>query len=501
MNYLKYIAFFALIICISCNNKSAPNNQFVTADYYTQDKSNRMAAEWEPATGVMITWPLCVPYKLAVELSKENTLYTLVDNNRSKAEAIKWYLQWGIDTSKVSFIFAAQGIDAWWVRDWGPPAVFTPDTEMKLADGKYIYSTPVSGFASNDRLGFIYKTRENKIIRTETDDKATKEIGKSLKLDVLSLPFISTGGNVMTDGLGTAFSTSILTNENRFDGVNDKTFFRLNRELLGINRYNILSNFESNGIQHIDCFMKLLDEERILVAKPPADHALYPVYENIITEELKKLKTIYNRHYQIIRIDTYRYSEQLLAAYTNSLILNKTVYVPLFGIPGDSLALKQWAEAMPGYQIKGFEYEFSKEPNVNDKMLEHYKRIGWNSGDALHCRTRAIWDKQMLYINVKRIDTNNDTARSQKVYTTIIDYSKKGLQNESAALYWKIKGEMNWNKIALNTTEDPTHFYAAIPPQIKGSIIEYYISAASNSGRTETMPRTAPAGFYSFTVL
>ena len=178
MNYLKCIALSAFIVCISCYNKSADYNEFAKADYYTQDKYNRMAAEWEPATGVMITWPLCLPYKLAVELSKENILYTLVDNNHSKAEAIKWYLQWGIDTSKVNFILAAQGIDAWWVRDWGPPAVFTPDAEMKLADGRYIYSTPVSGFASNDRLSFIYQTNENKIIRTETDDKATKEIGK-----------------------------------------------------------------------------------------------------------------------------------------------------------------------------------------------------------------------------------------------------------------------------------------------------------------------------------
>jgi agmatine deiminase len=499
VNYLKCVAFSALIICISCKDRSTSNHQFATVDYYTQDKSNRMAAEWEPASGAMITWPLCVPYKLAVEISKENILYTLVDNNRSKAEAIKWYLEWGIDTSKVIFISAAQGIDAWWVRDWGPPAVFTPGEEMKLADGRYIYSTPVSGFASNDRLAFIYKTNEDKIIRTETDDKATKEIGKSLHLDVLNLPFINTGGNVMTDGLGTAFSTSILTNENRFDGVNDKTFFSLNKELLGLNRYHILPNFESNGIQHIDCFMKLLDEERLLVARPPVDHALYPVYEQIIAKELKKLKTVYNREYQILRIDTYRYSDERLSAYTNSLILNKTVYVPLFGIPGDSIALRQWAEAMPGYKIKGFEYEFNKEPVVTDKMLEHYKRIGWNCDDALHCRTRAVWDKHMLYINVKRIDADSDTTKSKKVYTTIIDYSRKGLQTNGAALYWKTKDEINWNKIALNTTDDPTHFYAAIPPQAKGSIVEYYISAVSNSGRTETMPRTAPEGYYSFT--
>jgi agmatine deiminase len=72
--------------------------------------------------------------------------------------------------------------------------------------------------------------------------------------------------------------------------------------LLGFKTYHILSNFELTGIQHIDCFMKLLDEERILVAEPPKDHILYPIYERIVEHELKNLKTIYGRPYQIQRI-------------------------------------------------------------------------------------------------------------------------------------------------------------------------------------------------------
>ena len=328
----------------------------------------------------MIVWPLSVPHKLVIELSNDTQLYTLVENETTKLEAIKWYKAWGIDTTNTKFILAPQGIDSWWVRDWGPSAVFSPVGEMMLGDGKYIYSTPASKIECGDSLLFLYKTSDDKIIKTEVDDNATVPLGKELKIKVLDLPFINTGGNVMTDGLGTAFSTCILTNENRFYGVSDENFLDINRELLGINRYNIISNFEMNGIQHIDCFMKLLDEERILIAEPPQDHELFEVYQSIIQNEISKLKTPYGRPYKILRIKSNRYKEDGLAAYTNSIIVNKTIYVPLFQIAEDKIALQRWQEVMPGYIIKGFEFDLKDEPIVSKEMTEHYTSgYGWSN--------------------------------------------------------------------------------------------------------------------------
>jgi agmatine/peptidylarginine deiminase len=458
-----------------------------------------MAAEWEPASGVMFTWPLSIPYKLAVELAKDITTYTLVQNEENKQEALKWYSSWGIDTSKCKFIIARQGEDAWWVRDWGPHAVFTPSGKMMLGDGKYRYSTPVGTINCNDSLMFFYRTSDGHIRYTDIDDSATIQVGKGLNLEVLDLPFASTGGNVLTDGLGNAFSTCILTSENRYGGVPDEKFFVLNKKLLGISNYNILPNFEPVDIQHIDCLMKLLDEERILVLNPPLDHPHHEIYEKIIKDNLSKLKTIYNRPYQILRIDTYRYDDNLLAAYTNVLILNKTVYVPLFSIPQDSVALKTWAKIMPAYTIKGFSFVMNDEPVLSDKMKEHYHRnLGWFTSDALHCRTRAIWDKEMLYVNVKRVDKEE---KENRVYATIIDYSKKGLIKEKIKLCWRPEGSNNWNEIIMINAGDTSHFFADIPATSTGNNIEYYVTACSLSGHTETMPRTAPAGFYSFSVL
>ena len=488
-----FLSVLILLIALKTNAQTETN-------FYTQGNNNRTAAEWEPALGTMITWPLCVPYKLVIELAKDNHLFTLIENDSAKAEAIKWYTKWGIDSSKNTFVQAPKGIDSWWVRDWGPGAVFTPEGKMKLADGKYIYATPVTNIRCDDSLHFIYKTADNKIIKTETDDNATVPIGKGLSLEVLDLPFINTGGNLLTDGLGTAFSTCVLLNENKFYGVEPNQFLQLNKNLAGFNSYNIISNFEKNGIQHIDCLLKILDEERILVTEPPADHELYPVYENIVKNELSKLTSVYGRPYEILRIKTQRYKEQALAAYTNSIIINKTIYVPLFQIKEDSLALQKWREVMPGYVVKGFEYSLADEPYVDQKVKEHYRTYGWNFGDALHCRTRAVWDPEMLFISTKRIDYQIDAQHAAKVYTTIIDYSGRGLEKNKTKLIWRIAGAKTWNTIMLEQEDDINHFSAQIPVQKSGTTIEYFVSAISKSGKTETHPRTAPLGTYQFLV-
>lgn len=496
-----YLLLVLFVILSGCSRWGSLKQDAAANNFYTQGQSNRTAAEWEPAIGTMLTWPLCVPYKLAVELAKDNHLYTLVANDSSKMEASKWYTKWGITDKQNTFVMAPQGIDAWWTRDWGPSAIFTPDGKMKLGDGKYIFATPSTTLGCSDSLQFLYFGQNHQMIKTEVDDNATVPVGKALNIEVLDLPFITTGGNVMTDGLGTAFSSCILLNENKFYQVSSEKFFELNKKLSGFEHYMILSNFEQRGIQHIDCLMKLLDEERILVAEPPKDHELYPIYENIVQNELAKLKTAYGRPYEILRLKTDRYFKDRLAAYTNSIIVNKTIYVPLFQIKQDQLALETWRKAMPGYTVKGFEFALKDEPVVSKEMRTHYASgYGWNHGDALHCRTRAVWDSQMLYITTKKIAPVVRGNQTHRVYTTIIDYSKKGLVTQNCRLHWKALGETSWNSIELTPTKNPDHFYADIPLYPKGSSIAYYIAAASKSGRMETQPRTAPAGAFQFSI-
>lgn len=475
-------------------------NEEVDFTLFSPTGRPRMAAEWEPALGTLIAWPPSIPKKLIMELAIDNKLYVVVGSRASQKEAVKVFTKWGLRPDQVKLIAAPQGIDVSWTRDWGPHAVFTSDGTMKLADGKYIYATPVTGLACDDTLSFLYYDDQNQLLLTNTDDRIPDFISQETGYDIVYLPFAFTGGNVISDGQRTGFSTCALANENRYSGVSDEKFFRDVHQLLGLNHYNIISNFELDGIQHIDCFMKMLDEERLLVMRPPADHPLYTQYEGIVNNELSYLKNAWGRPYQILRIDTDRYRGDDLAAYSNSLILNKVVYVPLFNIPQDSVAMRQWRAAMPGYSVKGFEFKMDEEEMLSDDCRAHYKGIGWNGGDALHCRTRAIWDPQMIYMSVDRLPAVIPVDTKYQVNAIIKDYSQQGLIPESLKLMWRVQGGKEWNNVKFSKGAVDDHYSAFIEGDYLHRTVEYYVAAESLSGKKETMPRTAPQGLYSFTV-
>lgn len=500
---LNHLNVLILVFFFSCSGNSKKNLALTESKYYSQGPHYRTVAEWEPALGTLIVWPLSIPHKLVIELAHDNHLFTLVENEDGQNEAEKWFNKWEINPDDVTFIYTKQGLDSWWTRDWGPSAVFSKDGDYSLADGKYVYSTPLTDIECNNTLQFIYRDENGKIELTQTDDEATVPIAKQLGFEVLDLPFINTGGNVMTDGIGTAFSTCVIIAENEYHGINKDTYLNLNDSLLGFQQYHLISNFEVYGIQHIDCFFKLIDEETLLVAEPPIDHMLFDIYNKIVANELSILKTPYEKPYKILRIKTARYQDELLAAYTNSLILNKTVYVPLYDIAQDSIALKTWANTMPGFTIKGFKFSMDDEPVVSDRLREFYSSefnstYGWNFGDALHCRTRAVWNPEMLFITINKINPEVDAHQNHKVHATIIDYSKRGFVEEGCKLFWRISGETGWKTIPLSSTDQENHFFAEIPGHNSGTTIEYYVSAVSKSGEEETRPKTAPIASYNF---
>ena len=61
----------------------------------------RVVAEWEPAIGTMIRWPLGIPSNLVVELASDDILYVLVENNFQQNSALNNFNQWGVNTSNV----------------------------------------------------------------------------------------------------------------------------------------------------------------------------------------------------------------------------------------------------------------------------------------------------------------------------------------------------------------------------------------------------------------
>ncbi len=217
----------------------------------------------------------------------------------------------------------------------------------------------------------------------------------------------------------------------------------------------------------------------------PEGHPDHDSVERIV-RSLASLRNPRGRPYRIVRIDAPPYLFNFFVPnYTNSLILNRKILVPLFGVPSDRVALQTWRQAMPGYDVIGFE-------NPGPQ--------GWNWLDALHCRVRAVWDPGMLSISHRRPDDPAAPAASYRIEATIRDYSRSGLVAADLGLSWRLKEETAWRSVRLEPSSGEDVYGASIPSPGPGRAVEYYLSAADRSGRRETLPRVAPKGFYSFTI-
>lgn len=460
----------------------------------------RIAAEWEPAVGVMVAYPISLPRGLVCELAKDTTLYLLCPDDDTEIENAKQLMRkWGIDADSVRYFRVPKGDDSTWPRDWGPQPLFGEDGTYRLLGPSYVYSTPFCGPEHNAELTCAPWLDEplplSKFEGDTSDDLSASAISEQLGLSFVKIPLAFTGGNVLSDGVNSILSTEVLLLENNFKGFTNQDFFTKAAEVTGMSNYSVFSDYEDYSLQHVDCFLKILDDHRLLVQRPPVNHPLYQRYEDIVNNELVHAVNSYGKPWEILRIDTAEtVNEDGLAAYVNSLILNKCVYVPMYSIPQDEIALRQWQEAMPGYVIKGFTFKLDEETDsYNPDNL--YTNVGWDPGDVLHCRTRAVWDPQMLHIHVDTLDKEVRKADVHTVHATIVDYSKTGLIADKLKIIYRKNGG-DWNSAPLTATPTNEVYAGIIPGGEIGDSYDYYIAAADNSGRVETAPRVAPEAYY-----
>ena len=85
---------------------------------FSEIPEKRVVAEWEPALGTMIRWPLGIPSDLVVELAIDDFLYVLVETNNQQNQALNSFNNWGVNIDNVVFI----NTDTYshWTRDHGP---------------------------------------------------------------------------------------------------------------------------------------------------------------------------------------------------------------------------------------------------------------------------------------------------------------------------------------------------------------------------------------------
>jgi agmatine/peptidylarginine deiminase len=304
----------------------------------------RNPAEWEPMTGAIIRWPLGIPVSLIAEMSEDLEVYTIVANSSQQASATSTYQSGGVNMANAFFIIAPT--NSIWTRDYGPWFIFDGAGNYGIVD--HVYNRP-----------------------RPLDDLIPGVIGTEWSVPVYGMDLTTAGGNHMSDGLDMSMSTRLVYDEN--PGMPPRDVDAMMKDYLG-NDYTVLEYIESGGIHHIDCWAKFLDPTTILIKDVSPGHPSYDLL-NARADFLATKTSAWGRPYTIVRVYC-----PYGTAYTNSIILNDKVFVPIFSSSWDDSALQVYEQAMPGYEVLGF-------------------YGSWYDNDAIHCRVMGVTDRYMLFVD------------------------------------------------------------------------------------------------------
>jgi agmatine/peptidylarginine deiminase len=409
----------------------------------------RNIAEFDKMQGVLVRYPFGIPIDLVKELAVDVMVTTIVLNSTQQATVTSQYQAAGVNMAHCNFLLAPS--DSYWTRDYGP--WFESDSSNHIGIVDFPYNRP----------------RAN-------DDEIPKRVAEMLGIPWFGMLVIHTGGNYMTDGMGVSTSTTLVWDENPTQ-THDSIATKIHN-YLGIDPYLVEPDPNGTYIDHIDCWGKYLAPDKILIRKVPPSHPQYAEIE-ATANFYASTPCSYGYNYRVFRVNTP--NDQ---PYSNSLILNNKVFVPIMNSTWDDSAIAAYQAAMPGYQVLG---------------ILGNPSTPWVSTDALHCRGMGIADIGQLYIHHIPL-TDNQPAQDNFILTAdLIPCSDSAVYNDSVLIWYQVNSG-NYHKINMVNTSG-LHYTGMIPKQPAGSIIRYYLYAADKSGHNATMPFMGPADPFSFTAI
>lgn len=431
----------------------------------------RTIAEWEELQALMVGWRTypSILREIVRAAKQETRVIVVYASPDSPASLTNYLAAGGVDTINVTFLNAP--LNSVWSRDYGPWSVYTNDVDSLLTID-WIYNRPRP---SDDAVPVAVSNYLNTPLYQTTTTPWN---------------LVHTGGNFMTDGLGTGFSSKLVLDENSPAGgfgINhsEQKIDSIMQAFMGIDRFIKMDKLPYDVIHHIDMHMKLLDEQTLLVGQYPPGIADGPQIEANLNYVVSTFPSAFGTPYNVIRIPMPPDNGQWPSnggdyfTYTNSSFINKTVIVPVYGIPQDSTALNIYREALPGYTITPI------------NCLGMIGALG-----ALHCITKEIGTDDPLLISHQALSNTTDTVNSYTVTARI--QHRTGISN--ADLYWRTDTLLPWNNVMMNPV-GPTYFWnGSIPAQPAGTRVYYYIAATSSTGKSQVRPLPAPAGYWKFDV-
>ena len=485
----KYYVFRSIILCLFLSLVFQSFGQEDYSQYLTSftetDAPNgeiRFPAEFEPVQAVVVAHYQTggnLPVRLIKEMAEDCKVITLVNSEKwfTTQEVKTLYSSGGVNIDNCEFIEVP--LSGRWTRDYAPWFIFD-DGKPAIVDNIYDRVFPGSG---NDNPS------------QTNDDAISAKFAEYYDVPLYGMKIVHTGGNMMQDGRGIAVSDSIVITESaKYVGVDADAVHQKMKDYLGIDTYHVTVDPQGDYIAHVDCWGKFLAPDKILLARVEATHAQYEKYESV-AKYFEKTNCCWGYPYQVYRVDvpTRSGNKNIASPYTNSLILNNKVFVPLDADTDEyynNAALAVYEKAMPGYEIIGIEYNYDSEGGDWD---------GWYNTDALHCRTREIMDFNMLFVDHREV-LHGDVAQKDSYPITAKFIAYSGDAITSTQLHYSIN-DGDWQTVDMSVQGTSGEYKASITGCNVGDNVKYYLTGEDASGRTCAQPYFAELEPHSFTVV
>ena len=305
-------------------------------------QSYRLPAEWEPQSGVQLTWP-------HADTDWAPMLDEITETYRQMAEAIKRY---------EPVLVVEPPTNDTWARDHGFITLVpqTPNLEPRLLDFKF------NGWGEKFPADL-----DNAINRRLYDE------GRVKGLYVDCLDFVLEGGSIESDGRGTVFTTTgCLMAPHRNQPMTQQQIENRLKATLCAERivwidHGALTGDDTDG--HIDTLVRICPDDTLLYmgCDDPTDEQYHEL--KLMEQQLQELRTIDGRPYRLLKLpmphpiyENGQWSmvngqyDRLPATYANFLVINGAVLCPTYGQPDlDNEALHIIGEAFPHRDIIGID--------------------------------------------------------------------------------------------------------------------------------------------------
>jgi len=325
----------------------------------------RMPAEWEPHEGTWLQWPqekLYRGYELKLEgmwlamvdvLHRHENVHIIVCDERQSDHVMAQlkYFDIGLENIDVHII----PTDDVWARDNGPIFVVNGGGEVAVTNWEF------NGWAGR--------------FECQLDNKVPAIIGEELNVPVFNPPMVLEGGAVEVNGRGTFMATrTSIIDPHRNPGKSQEEIEEILGDYLGVRHFIWLSGAGRGECErwgdetdsHIDIVARFTDESTVLYnwtddKSDPRHDMFVTVHQELqegTTESGKPLTLVplpVPKVYQTSAMASWRKSAMTDAAYSNYLVANGVVLVPVFAHENDERGKAIIAEQFPDREIIGID--------------------------------------------------------------------------------------------------------------------------------------------------